>query len=136
MRVTVPPCLSRYNDPLVQSTERPYPSVVAAARNDDHGGNLPRLLQTFLNALVAQAHRHRVPVELVPVEWNPPPEKVPLAQALRWPADSAPRRVRIITVPPEVYLRRWLAEVLPLFQMIARNVGIRRAKGEFILNKH
>ena len=52
----------------------PYLSVVAAARNDDHGGNLLRRLQIFVNALVGQANRHRLPIELVLVEWNPPAE--------------------------------------------------------------
>src|SRR5271157_3025982 len=73
----------------------PYLSVVAAARNDDHGGNLLRRLQIFVNALVGQANRH--------------------------------------TLPAAVHRRYLHWEAQPLYQMIAKNAGIRRAKGEFIL---
>jgi hypothetical protein len=38
-----------------------------------------------------------------------------------------------VTVPPALHGRLKYAEVLPLFQMIAKNVGIRRARGRFIL---
>lgn len=112
---------------------RPYLSVVAAARNDDHGGNLLRRMQTFVNALVGQAKRHGVSTELVLVEWNPPPDRPRLAQALQWPADRGPCTIRIIEVSPELHRRYKHAEALPLYQMIAKNVGIRRAQGQFIL---
>ena len=111
----------------------PYLSVVATARNDDHGANLLRRLQTFVNALTGQAARHGVPMELLLVEWNPPAEKPPLAQALCWPAEPGPCAVRIVTVPPELHRRYRHGESLPLYQMIAKNAGIRRAAGEFIL---
>jgi hypothetical protein len=113
--------------------DRPYLSVVVAARNDDHGGNLRRRLETFAGALAAQAGRHQVPLELVVVEWNPPADRPPLAQAMRWPAESPSCGVRIIQVPAEVHRRYRHSEALPLFQMIAKNAGIRRARGEFIL---
>src|SRR5271157_2771953 len=112
----------------------PYLSVVAAARNDDHGGNLLRRLQIFVNALVGQANRHSLPTELVLVEWNPPAEKPPLIEAIRWPADPGGFcAIRIFTVPAAVHRRYLHWEAQPLYQMIAKNAGIRRAKGEFIL---
>ncbi|MCS6951951.1 MAG: hypothetical protein RMK57_00830 [Bryobacterales bacterium] len=113
--------------------QAPYLSVVATARNDDHGGNLLGRLQAFVNGLIGQAKRHQVPLELVLVEWNPPPERPRLAEALRWPADFGPASVRLIEVPPEIHGRYRHAAALPLYQMIAKNVGIRRARGEFIL---
>jgi hypothetical protein len=112
--------------------ERPYLSVVATARNDDHGANLLRRIQIFVNALAGQARRYQLPMELVLVDWNPPPEKPPLAEALRWP-DPGPCRFRVLTVPPEWHRRYRHHQALPLYQMIAKNVGIRRAQGEFIL---
>jgi len=118
---------------LIPSIKEPYLSIVVTARNDDHGGNLLRRLQTFLNALVGQARRHSVCMELVLVEWNPPLDAPQLAQVLQWPENTAPCSIRIITVPPHVHRSHRLADVLPLFQMIAKNVGIRRAKGEYIL---
>jgi len=111
----------------------PYLSVVAAARNDDHGANFLSRLQTFVNALIGQAKHHSLPVELILVEWNPPLDRPPLAEAVRWPADPHPCRLRVVTVPAELHQRYRYSEVLPLYQMIAKNVGIRRAEGEFIL---
>jgi hypothetical protein len=113
--------------------EQPYLSVVVTARNDDHGGNPLGRLQTFVNHLIAQAARHDVPVELVLVDWNPPAGKPKLAEALRLPAELGPCTLRIIEVPPELHARHDHADKLPLFQMIAKNAGIRRARGRFIL---
>lgn len=112
---------------------RPYLSVVATARNDDHGGNPLGRLQTFLNHLIAQAVRHDVSVELVLVDWNPPAEKPKLAEALRVPNELGSCTLRFLEVSPELHARYNHADRLPLFQMIAKNAGIRRAAGRFIL---
>jgi len=111
----------------------PYLSVVAASRNDDHGGGLLRRMQAFLDNFLGQCRRHRLDAELLLVEWNPPTDRPRLADALRWPADLRPGAVRIFEVPNEVHRRFAHADQLSLFQMIAKNVGIRRARGRFIL---
>ncbi len=113
--------------------ETPYLSIVVTTRNDDHGGSLLRRTQTFLNALVGQIQRHAVSCELIVVEWNPPQDRPRLREALRWPAGMPPDRVRIIEVPCAIHSRYRNAEELPLYQMIAKNAGVRRARGEFIL---
>src|SRR5262249_58306587 len=115
------------------SDHSPYLSVVAAARNDDHGGNLLRRMQAFVNAWIGQCKRHALDSELILVEWNPPKDREPLLRALRWPKYLGPCRVRILTVPEEVHRRYKHAEALPLYQMMAKNVGIRRARGQFVL---
>jgi hypothetical protein len=112
---------------------RPYLSLVATARNDDHGGNLLGRMQAFLDGWIAQARRFSIPSELILVEWNPPPDRPRLAQALRWPDAPSPCQVRILEIPPELHRRYAHAAKLPLYQMIAKNAGIRRARGEFIL---
>ena len=111
----------------------PYLSVVATSRNDNHGGSLTRRMQIFASAFIAQCKRFNLPAELILVEWNPPPERAPLAQELRWPADPSPCQVRVITVPAEIHRRFKHSEHLPLFQMIAKNVGLRRARAPFVL---
>ena len=116
-----------------KDTDRPYLSVVVTARNDDHGGNLLRRMQIFVDAWINQAKRHHLPSELILVEWNPPPDRERLVTALRWPSDTAPCKVRVIEVPPELHARYYHSTALALYQMIAKNVGIRRARGEFIL---
>lgn len=115
------------------SLPEPYLSVVATSRNDDHGGSLLRRMQTFLNAFLCQCRRHQLSAELILVEWNPPPDRPPLAESLSWPADFGSCRVRIIEVPPHIHDRYKHAASLPLYQMIAKNVAIRRARGQYIL---
>ena len=108
-------------------------SVVAASRNDDHGGNLLFRMQHFVDSFVEQCRRHRLPAELILVEWNPAEGRAPLRQGLKWPKDPGPCSIRIITVPRSIHERLAHSGSLPLFQMIAKNVGLRRARGEFLL---
>ena len=108
-------------------------SVVATSRNDNHGGFLTQRMQHFTDGLIAQCKRHRLRAELIMVEWNPPAERRPLAEELAWPQDCGPVDVRIITVPRELHARLPHGDKLPLYQMIAKNVGIRRARGRFVL---
>ena len=113
-------------------TAAPRLSVVAATRNDEHGGNQMARTQLFIDGLAEQALRFRWPLELLLVEWNPPEDRPPLAEALRWPR-SEWFEPRIVVVPPEIHRRFDHADGLPLFQMIAKNVGIRRAQSDFVL---
>jgi hypothetical protein len=111
----------------------PYISVVVTARNDNHGGNLLPRMQAFVNGWIGQSKRHGLSSELIVVDWNPPEDRSPLIDALRWPADTRPCRVRFIQVPPEIHRRHKHAETMPLYQMIAKNAGIRRSQGRFVL---
>jgi hypothetical protein len=113
--------------------QTPYLTVVATARNDNHGGNMLRRMQIFVNGLLEQCCRHQLPAELIIVEWNPPDGNPSLADALSWEVKDSPCDVRFVQVPPELHQRLKYSQALPLFQMIAKNVGIRRARGEYIL---
>ena len=117
----------------MDQTGGPYLSLVVTARNDDHGGNLLGRMQAFVSGWIAQANRHRIPSELIIVEWNPPEDRPRLHEALHWPADPGFCCVRFIEVPAELHSRFAYAQALPLYQMIGKNVGIRRARGQFIL---
>jgi len=119
-----------------QRTASAVLSIVAATRNDDHGGGLARRMQICFAGILAQADRHRVPTELVIVEWNPPPDRPRLAEALRWPRANRFCTVRILEVSSEIHRRYRLAEHLPLYQMIAKNAGIRRARGPLCPGDH
>ena len=110
----------------------PYLSVVATARNDNHGGDLLPRMQLFINGLAAQCERHRLETELILVEWNPPADRPRLVDVLDWP-DTQWCSMRIVEVPHELHATLEHSDRLPLFQMIAKNVGIRRARGEFVL---
>lgn len=112
----------------------PFLSIVAASRNDDHGGNLLHRMQVFVDALAAQCERHGINAELVLVEWNPPPDSLSLEKALDWSACKGRLVVRIITVSPTQHDALNGPSGLPLHQFIAKNAGIRRARGDFILS--
>jgi hypothetical protein len=90
-------------------------------------------MQHFVDGFVAQCTRHDLRAELIMVEWNPPADRVPLAEELRWPKDCGPCDIRIVTVPREVHARIPNSDKIPLYQMLAKNVGIRRARGRFVL---
>lgn len=111
----------------------PYLSIVATARNDNHGGNLLERMQMWIDGIAEQCRRFALHAEIVLVDWNPPAEKPPLAAALRWPAPGEPCESRVISVPAELHRKYEHSDRLPLFQMIAKNVGIRRARAPFVL---
>jgi len=108
-------------------------SIVATARNDDHGQNFLYRMQHFVDGCIEQCKRHHLDAELILVEWNPPEGRPPLSQALKFPREMAPCAVRIIQVPPEAHRKLSHSDKIPLFQMIGKNVGIRRAMGEYVL---
>jgi hypothetical protein len=111
---------------------QPHLGVVATSRNDDHGANLLERMQLFVDGFAEQAERFGVPTELLVVEWNPPRDREPLATALRWPGSRHFDPV-IVTVPPSVHESLPNSARLPLFQMIAKNVGVRRSEAKYIL---
>ena len=111
----------------------PYLSVVAASRNDDHGGDPLIRTQIFINNFARQCEKYCLPAELIIVDWNPVSDRPGLAAVLDLPSDTTHFQSRVVTVPSSLHRRLKYAEKLPLFQMIAKNVGIRRAQGQFIL---
>jgi hypothetical protein len=110
-----------------------YLSIVATTRNDNHGGDLLKRTCAFINSVYQQSSRFNFPVELIIVEWNPPKDKPLLKEDLIKPPEDCPTTLRIITVPEEIHNTYRFADSIPLYQMIAKNVGIRRANGEFVL---
>jgi hypothetical protein len=117
---------------LNQSHVEPYLSVVVTTRNDDHGGDPLARLQAFVNCFDEQCRRSRLDAEVIVVEWNPPPDKPRVGALLRLP-ERPFCTYRFIEVSSELHRQLQHADVLPLFQMIAKNVGIRRARGRFVL---
>lgn len=105
-------------------------SVVMAARNDNYGGNFLHRIQTFVSTLATLARRHGLDAELVVVEWNPPADRPGLVDAITWPEGL---RTRIITVPPEVHRMLEGSDRMPMFEYVAKNVGIRCAAGDRVL---
>jgi len=115
------------------SSLTPYLSVVAASRNDDHGGDPLIRTQIFINTFARQCEKYQLPAELILVDWNPVVGRPGLAGVLQLPPEAAYCSARVITVPAVLHDRFKYASQLPFFQMIAKNVGIRRAKGRFVV---
>lgn len=112
---------------------RPLFTFVATSRNDDHGGDVLRRTQSFINRLAEQCERHRVAAELIMVEWNPPESRAPLADVLGWPRGSEWFTARMMTIPRRLHLAHAYGSRLSLFQMIGKNIGIRRAAGAYVI---
>jgi hypothetical protein len=105
---------------------------VAASRNDGHGVHALQRTQAFIDGLGDHARRFRRTIELILVEWNPPPDKPGLADVLSVPS-VAGFTVKIVIVPPQIHQNLGGPERLAFYQMIAKNVGIRRAAGDAVL---
>jgi hypothetical protein len=107
----------------------PLLTIVMTGRNDSQD-SLARLRRSV--ASVAHgAKRVDLPLELLIVEWNPPDNRPGLARALDLPRDMWPVLWRIVTVPKDVH--ESLGEGPSMRKHIARNIGLRRAQGRFIL---
>src|SRR5687768_3259466 len=97
-----------------------YLSIVAASRNDDHGGDPLLRTQIFINNLSRQCQKYGLAAELIIVDWNPVAGRPGLAAVLEIPAETHYVQARAITVPPSFHRRLKYAEHLPFFQMIAK----------------
>lgn len=113
--------------------ENVYLSIVVTSRNDNHGGDLLARMQAFVDSLVFQCNKFSIKSELLIVEWNPLPDKESLSTALSWREDNKYCAVKVIEVPNSVHQELGNSDKIPLYQMIGKNVGIRRAKGDFVL---
>ncbi|MCB9234395.1 MAG: hypothetical protein H6581_22265 [Bacteroidia bacterium] len=90
-------------------------------------------MRLFVNGLLEQTRRHQMQAELIMVEWNPPADRPLLKEILPAPGPEDLLTIRYIIVPKAIHDRYQRGDVIPLFQMIGKNVGIRRARGEWVL---
>ncbi len=102
-------------------------------RDHGYGGSLVGRVKVFLNGIAALAKSHRLDVEVILVVWNPPPGESPFHEVLSVRESLERLSVRIIVVPPEVHQRLPNSDRLPFFEPIGKNVGLRRARGEYWL---
>lgn len=107
-------------------------SIVVATRNDDHGGRLVERTNLFIQSIATASKQAALETELVFVEWNPPPWSKPLSDVLEFPSMET-LSAKIVTVPREVHAQFAASQVMEIYQMIAKNVGVRRANGNWIL---
>ena len=116
----------------------PLLTLVMATRNDGYGGlSSQTRVGTTLRMIDRQAGRYNVSVELLIVEWNPPLDRPPVAATL--PLLPSVAVVRVVSVPPWVHAAWTMphkaqnVSAPPLLEFIAKNIGIRRARGTYIM---
>ena len=113
--------------------QTPYISFVVTSRNDNHGGDLRKRMMIFYKGLIHQCNKFKLPCELIMVDWNSPDPTELLDKVLPPVSESDYLSVRYVVVPSEIHNKLRFSEYLGLYQMIAKNVGIRRANAEFVL---
>lgn len=125
--------LDSASDSLTQGCESVPLSIVTITRNDSHVERMQERTQAFIDSIYFLAEKYCKNIELIIVEWNPPTETPPLAESFNFTANHPFVSVVILTVPAEIHQIYNLSNDLPLYQMIGKNVGIRRARGQFVL---
>lgn len=111
----------------------PRVSFVTCLRDYGYGGSLLRRMEIFLNGIAVLAHRHGLDTEVILVVWNPSPGEPPLHEVLRVRESLNRMSVRIIVVPAELHRMLPNADRIPFFEPIGKNVGLRRAGGDYWL---
>jgi hypothetical protein len=111
----------------------PYLSIVLTGRNDNFGGDFNERLYA------AVAYNHRllaaagVNYELIFVEWRPVPGRMLLSDLLRQHVPEAASRLTTYEVDAQYHEAFSQNLRVQFHEFIAKNVGIRRAAGSYIL---
>ncbi len=111
--------------------QNPYLSAVIYTRNDGYGG---KRHEAGIKGLLLQAEKHHLRLELIMVEWNPPPDKPLLKDIFPWPQNLNFCTIRAIVVPASIHARYKFSDKYPIHGTVTFNTGIRRARGEFVLS--
>ncbi|ORZ24362.1 hypothetical protein BCR42DRAFT_402779 [Absidia repens] len=109
-----------------------YLSIVVVTRMDDYAGGQHHRLQNFIDSAYLLAERTRENIELLIVEWNPPDDRRGVIDAFRF-RRSGYLTYRIITVSNKVHHVLPNRGNSPLHEFEGKNVGIRFARGEFVV---
>jgi hypothetical protein len=115
------------------NTAEPHLTIVATGRNDGYGGDfVARFLRT-LEFNARQLTAHQVPAEFLFVEWAPPDDRPLLTElaldALPWIAPV----LRAIVVDRRYHDALSMNPRIAYLEFLAKNVGIRRARGRLVL---
>lgn len=113
-----------------------YLSIVLACRNDNYGGDFNIRLQNCINWFAHFADKFGLNSEIIIINYNPVLDEKPLTETINFPKSKSVS-YRIITVPQSFHEKISDEDVrkkLPMYEYIAKNIGIRRAIGEYILS--
>lgn len=119
----------------MKQKSNPYISIILTGRNDNYGGDFKYRLQRS----VAHTFKHltdlKIESEIIFVNYNPLPSPK-IENFIDWPSSNEHVTIRIIDVPPQTHaiiVKEYGVKDIMLLEFIAKNVGIRRAAGQYIL---
>ena len=121
----------------MDNPETPYLSIILAVRNDNYGGDFNQRLENMLKWNIHFFEHYEVQIEFILVNYNPVLENSPLFESVQFPENRKYCSIRMITVTSDIhqkYSDPKIRKIVPVYEYIAKNAGIRRAKGEFILS--
>jgi hypothetical protein len=112
----------------------PYLTIVVVGRNDNLGGHFSDRFFRALRFNCEQLRMGGITFEIVFVEWRPVAGR-PLLSTLLVDAfaDLPPHELRAYVVDPAFHDALSLNSNLQFQEFIAKNVGIRRARGRYVL---
>ncbi len=105
-------------------------TMTYVSRNDDHGGGLVPRIQTSIDSLIGQIDRYGLNLDLIFVEWNPVEGVPKIRDLIHYPSWFP---VRFIEVPHKVHTMYKNSDKLNVFNAVGMNLGMRRAKGDWVL---
>ena len=105
-------------------------SFIVASRNDNHGGNMRAKNIFFINRWLHSIKKYNLNCELIIVDWN---SKIPLRKIIKTSLSNKKETIKIIEVPARIHEKIKNSKKINFFQMIAKNVGARRANGKFLI---
>lgn len=110
-------------------------SIVMVGRNDNYGGDFAARLQRCLKNTVDGLSRECIRSEVIFVNYNPLPEPK-IEDFIAWPSSTEHVSMCALTIPPAVHeqmVQSGMRKNLPVLEYVAKNAGIRRAEGEYVL---
>jgi hypothetical protein len=112
----------------------PYLTIVVTGRNDGYGGDFVGRFFATLQFNHRELAARGIPYEVVLVEWAPPVGAPLLADLVEERcAGLADTVFRAVVVDPAYHDAMTLNPRLVYHEFLAKNVGLRRARGEYVL---
>jgi hypothetical protein len=108
----------------------PYLTIILTGRNDDFGGDFNQRLLAAAEFNHRHLLGHGIPHEYLFVEWSPIRDKPFLAEILK---AELPWWDRLYVVDPAWHRHFSVNPKLVFMEFFAKNVGLRRARGRFVL---
>ena len=106
--------------------------IVYAVNNRGYGGDFIGRVQACIDNLFYLSAKVGLDAGITFVEWNPPADKPRVSEVLNWKNKTLP--VRFIEVPEAVHNLVPNPRKTLFWEMWAKNVGIRRAVGDFVMS--